>query len=133
MVRSGLAAILVLLAVVSVRGASSERLTHREYVARATAVCHEMTGSMLSLATGSRDAEYRRSGVFVRRAVKKLKRLSPPIADEGQHDVLTDALAHVAQILDDYPPLNRDAAERRLFVVHTSSKSLGIRTGCGSG
>jgi hypothetical protein len=133
MVRSGLAAILVLLAVVSIHGASSERLSHREYVARATAVCYEMTSSMLGLPSGSRDAEFRRNAAFVAGAVKKLKRLSPPIADERQHDVLTDALAHVAQILDDYPPLNRDAAERRLFVVHTSSKSLGIRTGCGSG
>jgi hypothetical protein len=133
MVRSGLAAILVLLVVMSVAGASTERLSHREYVARATAVCHEMTGSMLVLPTGGREAEFRRNATIVGRAVKKLKRLSPPTADERQHDVLTDALAHVAQTLDDFPPLNRDDAEGRLLVVHTSSKNLGIRSGCGSG
>jgi hypothetical protein len=54
------------------------------------------------------------------------------MADERQHNVLTDALAHVAHILDDYPPLDRDA-DGRLFVVHRSSHDLGIRTGCGSG
>jgi hypothetical protein len=59
-------------------------------------------------------------------------RLSPPTADERQHDVLTDSLAHVAQIIDN-PPLNRGAGERRLLIVHKSSHDLGIRTGCGSG
>jgi hypothetical protein len=132
-VRRGLPALLVFLLVVSVGGASSERLSRREYVAQATAVCNEMTGSMLVMSTGSREAEFRRRAAIVGRAVKKLKRLSPPTADERQHDVLTDALARVAQTLDDYPPLNRDNAEARLLVVHTSSKNLGIRSGCGSG
>jgi hypothetical protein len=122
----------VLLAVVSAGGTSSERFSHREYVARATAVCHEMTSSTLFLQTGGKDAEFRRSAGIVRRAVKKLNRLRPPMADERQHNVLTDALAHVAHILDDYPPLDRDA-DGRLFVVHRSSHDLGIRTGCGSG
>jgi hypothetical protein len=123
----------VLLVVVSVRGADSERLSHREYVARAAVVCYEMTSSQLVLPTGSRDAEFHRVAAIIRRAVKKLKRLSPPTADERQHDALTDSLAHVAQILDDYSPLNRDDGERRLFIVHKSSHDLGIRTGCGSG
>jgi hypothetical protein len=123
----------VLLVVVSVRGASSERLSHHEYVARATAVCYEMTSSQLVLSTGSRDAQFHRVAAIIRRALKKLDRLSPPRADERQHDVLTNSLAHVAQILDDYPPLNRDDGDRRLFIVHRSSHGLGIRTGCGSG
>jgi hypothetical protein len=129
----GVATILVLLLVMSVRGAGSERLSHREYVARAAAVCYEMTSSMLSLQTGGKDAEFRRTAGIIRRGVKKLKRLSPPKADERQHDVLTDSLAHVAQILDDYPPLNREDGERRLFIVHKSAHDLGIRAGCGSG
>jgi hypothetical protein len=132
-VRTGLAAILVLLVVVSVHGASGERLSHRAYIVRATTACREMTGSMLALPTGSRDVTYRRDAALIRRAVKKLKQFSPPPADERAHDVLTDALAHVAQILDDYPPLNRGDGERRLLIVHDSSHDLGIRTGCGSG
>jgi hypothetical protein len=132
-VRSGLAAVLVLLVVVSVHGARRERLSHRAYVARAAAVCYEMTSSLLVLPTGSRDAEFHRVAAIIRRAVRKFKRLSPPTADERQHDVLTDSLAHVAQILDDYPPLNRGDGERRMLIVHKSSHDLGIRTGCGSG
>jgi hypothetical protein len=124
---------LVLFVVLSARGASSERLSHREYVARAAAVCYEMTSSQLRLSTGSRDAEFHRVAALIRRAVKKLQHLSPPIADERRHDVLTESLANVAQILDDYPPLNRDDGERQLFIVHRSSHDLGIRTGCGSG
>ena len=131
--RTGLAAILVLLLVVSVHGASRERLSRREYVVRATTVCREMTGSMLALPTGNRDAVYRRDAALIRRAVKKLEQFSPPSADERAHDALTRALAHVAQILDDYPPLNRDDAETRLLIVSTASRSLGIRNGCGSG
>jgi hypothetical protein len=125
---------LVLLVVGSVHGASRERLSHREYVARAAAVCYEMTSSTLSsLQTGGKDAEFRRTAAIIRRAVTKFERLSPPTADERQHNVLTDSLAHVAQILDDYPPLNRGDGERRLLTVHKSSHDLGIRTGCGSG
>ena len=131
--RSGLAEILLLLVVVSFHGASRERLAHPEYVARAAAICYEMTSSQLVLPTGSRDAEFHRGATIIRRAVKKFKRLSPPTADERQHDVLTGSLAHVAQILDDYPPLNRSDGERRLLIVHDSSHDLGIRTGCGSG
>lgn len=131
--RSGLAAILVLLVVVAMRSASPGRLSHREFVARATAVCHEMTSSQLVLPTGSKDAEFQRVAAIIRRAVEKLDRLSPPTADERRHDVLTDSLANVARILDDYPPLNRDDGERQLFIVHRSSHDLGIRTGCGSG
>jgi hypothetical protein len=92
-----------------------------------------MTSSMLGLQTGGKDAEFRRTAAIIRRAVRKLKRLRPPAADERQHDLLTDALAHVAQMLDDYPPLNRADADGRLLVVHRSSHDLGIRTGCGSG
>jgi hypothetical protein len=123
----------VLLTVVSVHGASRERLSHREYVVRATTVCREMKGSMLALPTGSRDAVYRRDAALIGRAVKKLRQLSPSPADERAHVVLTDALAYVARILDDYPPLNRDHAETRLLIVHTTSGILGIRHGCGSG
>ena len=124
---------LVLLVVLSVPGASSERLSHRDYVARAAATCYEMSSSTLGLQTGGKDAEFRRTAAIIRRAVTKLKRLRPPAADERQHDVLTDALAHVAQILDDYPPFNRADADGRLLVVRRSSHDLGIRTGCGSG
>jgi hypothetical protein len=124
---------LVLLVVLSAPGASSERLSHREYVARAAAVCYEMTSSQLVLPTGSRDAQFHRVAAIIRRAVTKHKRLSPPNADERHHDMLTDSLASVAQILDDYPPLNRDDGERQLFIMHRSSHDLGIRTGCGSG
>lgn len=92
-----------------------------------------MTRSQLVLPTGSRDAEFHRVAAIIRRAVKKLERLGPPNADERHHDALTDSLANVAQILDDYPPLTREDGERRLFIVHRSLHDLGIRTGCGSG
>jgi hypothetical protein len=123
----------MLLLIVPVRGASSERLSHPEYLTRAAATCYEMTSSMLGLQTGGKDAVFRRTAAVIRRAVRKLRRLRPSTADERQHDVLTDALADVAQMLDDYPPLNRGHADGRLLIVHRSSHDLGIRSGCGSG